>query len=56
MQEIRATVELEQQSWESLRNRPSLYTWAHRGRAFSPFYTPLKAAKSVLDIPERFLS
>ena len=49
-------MELEQQSWESLRNRPSLYTWAHRGRVFSPFYTPLKAAKSVLDIPERFLS
>merc|ERR1719312_742261 len=25
--EIRATVELEQQTWDNLRNRPSFYTW-----------------------------
>ena len=28
--EIRATVELEQQTWDNLRNRPSFNTWAHR--------------------------
>jgi len=56
--EIRATVELENQSWETLRNRPSFYTWSHRGRVFSPFYKPPASAlsKSVLDIPERFRS
>ena len=53
--EIRATVELEQQTWDNLRNRPSFNTWAHRGRAFSPDYEPPKP-KQILGIPERFLS
>jgi len=53
--EIRATVELEGQSWETLRNRQSFYTWAHRGRVFSQDYQPPRA-KNILDIPERFMS
>ncbi|XP_023337188.1 membrane magnesium transporter 1 [Eurytemora carolleeae] len=54
--EIRATVELEGKSWENLRNRPSFYTFNHRGRVFSPFYQPPAASKNILDIPERFMS
>ena len=54
--EIRATVELEHQSWENLRNRPSFYTWAHRGRVFSPDYVPQKKKTDILGIPERFMS
>jgi len=54
--EIRATVELEGQSWENLRNRPSFYTFGHRGRVFSPHYQPPLTAKSVLSIPERYMS
>ena len=54
--EIRATVELEQQTWENLRNRPSFYTWAHRGRVFSPDYEPQKKKNDILGIPERFMS
>ena len=53
--EIRATVELEAQSWDNLRNRPSFNTWAHRGRVFSPEYEPPRP-KQILGIPERFLS
>jgi len=53
--EIRATVELEQQSWDNLRNRPSFYTWGHRGRVFSAAYEPPKA-RNILDIPDRFMS
>ena len=54
--EIRATVELEQQTWDNLRNRPSFYTWGHRGRVFSTEYEPPKTAKNILDIPARFMS
>ena len=54
--EIRATVELEQQSWENLKNRPSFYTWGHRGRVFSPDYEPVKKKTDILGIPERFMS
>jgi len=54
--EIRATVELEGQSWETVRNRPSFYTFRHRGRVFSPFYQPPKPASSIMDIPSRFMS
>ena len=55
--EIRATVELESHSWENLRNRPSFYTWAHRGRVFSPAYEPpAKKKTDILGIPDRFMS
>merc|ERR1712115_191637 len=54
--EIRATVELEQQSWDNLRNRPSFYTWGHRGKVFSSEYEPPKSGKNILDIPARFMS
>ena len=53
--EIRATVELEGQSWDNLRNRPSFNTWAHRGRAFSPAYEPPRT-KQIVGIPDRFLN
>jgi hypothetical protein len=63
--EIRATEELEGQSWETLKNRPSFYTFCHRGKSFSPFYTPPGlspladnscAGNIVSDIPSRFMS
>ena len=54
--EIRATVELEHQSLENLKNRPSFYTWAHRGRVFSPDYEPQKKKTDILGIPDRFMS
>jgi len=54
--EIRATVELEGQSWENLKNRPSFYTFGHRGRVFSPLYEPPSLTKNVMEIPERFMS
>ncbi|KAG8235458.1 hypothetical protein J437_LFUL014088 [Ladona fulva] len=37
--EIRATVDLESRSWETLRNIPSFYIFNHRGKAFSPEYS-----------------
>jgi len=36
--EIRASVQLSQKSWENTKNRPSFYTFNHRGRAFSERY------------------
>ncbi|XP_076324083.1 ER membrane protein complex subunit 5 isoform X2 [Tachypleus tridentatus] len=33
--EIRATVELENKSYESFGNRPSFYTFNHRGKALA---------------------
>ena len=54
--EIRATVELENQSWENLKNRPSFYTWSHRGRVSSPCYDPPKRKTDILGIPDRFMS
>uniref|UniRef100_A0A1B6K5K4 Membrane magnesium transporter n=1 Tax=Homalodisca liturata TaxID=320908 RepID=A0A1B6K5K4_9HEMI len=36
--EIRATVDLEAKSWETLRNLPSFYVFNHRGKALSPDY------------------
>ncbi|GLG92475.1 hypothetical protein R5R35_012958 [Gryllus longicercus] len=38
--EIRATVDLENKSWETLRNIPSFYVFNHRGKALSPNYIP----------------
>ncbi|KAG7162093.1 Membrane magnesium transporter 1-B-like [Homarus americanus] len=46
--EIRANVQLQNKSWETVGNRPTFYTFAHRGRALSPNYTPPKS-KSLLD-------
>lgn len=34
--EIRAVVDLENKSWETLRNLPSFQTFSHRGKALSP--------------------
>ena len=32
--EIKASAELEKKTWETLGNRPSFYTFNHRGKAF----------------------
>ncbi|CAK9809130.1 ER membrane protein complex subunit 5-B [Anthophora plagiata] len=37
--EIRAVVDLENKSWETLRNLPSFQIFSHRGRSLSPQYT-----------------
>ncbi|KFM67176.1 Membrane magnesium transporter 1, partial [Stegodyphus mimosarum] len=36
--EIRATTELENKSFEAVGNRPSFYTFSHRGRVLSSVY------------------
>lgn len=36
--EIRATTELENRSWETLRNLPSFYSFNHRGKSMYPVY------------------
>uniref|UniRef100_A0A182Q6S1 Uncharacterized protein n=1 Tax=Anopheles farauti TaxID=69004 RepID=A0A182Q6S1_9DIPT len=36
--EIRAAVDLQAKSWETLSNIPSFYTFNHRGKALSPVY------------------
>ncbi|XP_058446538.1 ER membrane protein complex subunit 5 [Malaya genurostris] len=36
--EIRAAVDLQAKSWETLANIPSFYTFNHRGKALAPFY------------------
>jgi hypothetical protein len=46
--EIRATVDLENKSWETVRNIPSFYIFNHRGKALSPNYIP-PAQKSSLE-------
>ncbi|MCL4119975.1 UNVERIFIED_CONTAM: hypothetical protein GTU68_065953 [Idotea baltica] len=33
--EIRATIQLEHKSWETVGNRPSFYSFCHRGRSLS---------------------
>ncbi|XP_075213368.1 ER membrane protein complex subunit 5-like [Lycorma delicatula] len=48
--EIRATVELESKSWETLRNLPSFYVFNHRGRALSPDYIPPSHKSSHMDV------
>lgn len=51
--EIRASVELSAKSWETLSNRPSFYTYNHRGKAFNPDYA---GKRSLLEIPDKFMS
>lgn len=46
--EIRATEDLENKSWETVRNIPSFYIFNHRGKALSPNYVP-PAQKSSMD-------
>lgn len=36
--EIRAVVDLENKSWETLRNLPSFQIFNHRGKSLSPEY------------------
>lgn len=38
--EIRATVDMQQKTWDTLGNLPSFYTFNHRGRALNPGYKP----------------
>jgi membrane magnesium transporter 1 len=36
--EIRATVDLQAKTWETLTNIPSFYTFNHRGKSLAPDY------------------
>ncbi|XP_026681308.1 membrane magnesium transporter 1 [Diaphorina citri] len=47
LKEIRATEELENKSWETLRNIPSFYMFNHRGRSLSPAYDPTSINKAL---------
>ncbi|KAJ6649804.1 ER membrane protein complex subunit 5 [Pseudolycoriella hygida] len=47
--EIRAAVDLQGKSWETLSNIPSFYTFNHRGKALSPLYVNPSSGKSSLD-------
>lgn len=40
--EIRATIQLENKTWESAGNRPSFYTFSHRGRNLGHSINPLE--------------
>jgi len=53
--EIRANFQLTNQSWDTVGNRPSFYTFSHRGKALSPQYVPPKT-KSALDSVENISS
>lgn len=44
--EIRATVDMQAKSWDTLGNLPSFYTFNHRGRALSPMYVSEEQAES----------
>ena len=46
--EIRATIDLQAKSWETLSNVPSFYSFNHRGKIFSPNYQPQAVSKSDL--------
>ena len=50
--EIRATVDMQAKSWDTLGNFPSFYSFNHRGKALSPNYMPEEEAegKSKLDL------
>ncbi|XP_073822098.1 ER membrane protein complex subunit 5 [Musca autumnalis] len=52
--EIRATVDMQAKSWDTLGNFPSFYTFNHRGKALSSTYVPeeesSEGAKSKLDL------
>ncbi|EDW75497.1 uncharacterized protein Dwil_GK23889 [Drosophila willistoni] len=37
--EIRATVDMQQKTWDTLGNFPSFYSFNHRGRALNPGYS-----------------
>ncbi|XP_076059820.1 ER membrane protein complex subunit 5 [Oratosquilla oratoria] len=45
--EIRATVQLQNKSWETAGSRPSFYVFSHRGKALSPNYQPPKSKASL---------
>ena len=47
--EIRATIDLQQKSWETLQNIPSFYSFNHRGKALSPNYILPSDFKSDLN-------
>lgn len=48
--EIRAAVDLQGKSWETLSNIPSFYTFNHRGKTLSPNYMPTFGASSKADL------
>ncbi len=48
--EIRAAVDLQGKSWETLSNIPSFYTFNHRGKTLSASYAePSCSGKASLD-------
>ncbi|XP_037960238.1 membrane magnesium transporter 1 [Teleopsis dalmanni] len=51
--EIRATVDMQEKSWDTLTNFPSLYMFNHRGKALNPNYnapSTSAANKSILNV------
>uniref|UniRef100_W8C1N1 Membrane magnesium transporter n=1 Tax=Ceratitis capitata TaxID=7213 RepID=W8C1N1_CERCA len=53
--EIRATVDMQEKSWDTLGNLPSFYTFNHRGMALYQNYEPEESSsaggsKSSLDV------
>ncbi|XP_055837015.1 ER membrane protein complex subunit 5 [Episyrphus balteatus] len=46
--EIRAAVDLQGKSWETLGNLPSFYSFNHRGKALHPSYEPPMGGRSDL--------
>lgn len=53
--EIRAAIDLQAKSWETLGNIPSFYSFNHRGKALSPNYIDPTGSqfdyKSDLNLP-----
>jgi len=47
--EIRATVELEEKTWDLVGNNPSFYSFNHRGKTLQPNYE-LPVAPSSLNL------
>merc|ERR1712071_48851 len=47
--EIRSNVELQKKTWKNLDNRPSFYTFNHRGHVFSPMYSHQGTGKGALE-------
>jgi membrane magnesium transporter 1 len=49
--EIRATVELEEKTWDLVGNNPSFYSFNHRGKTLQPNYElPVAPSQSPLNL------
>jgi membrane magnesium transporter 1 len=47
--EIRATVDLQAKTWETLANIPSFYTFNHRGKSLAPEYLQPSPSSDKMD-------